>query len=187
MFVGHNLLKYAFAVLGILVYGLIASCHGFASDITIFYGMGGYLFLASSFFYPAFYGNKWDYLRIILFPLFAGIITFGLVVASDKIRDISGMEGMYLVFLYLEFLYLGPALVLSTTAFCCRMNKRTKILVPWSVFAVHAALNTYFLLTAKPADLNSIVIFLGCIALLPLLLLNVIMTVRILAYKNNRD
>ena len=93
MSVNLKILKYIFAVLGIIFSGFVAFRPEF-SHIGIFFVVCyiGYLLLASPFFYPAFYGNKWDYLRIILFTLFAGIITFGLVVAADKINNISGID-----------------------------------------------------------------------------------------------
>ena len=68
MSVNLKILKYIFAVLGIIVSGFVAFRPEF-SHIGVFFVVCyiGYLLLASPFFYPAFYGNKWDYLRIILF------------------------------------------------------------------------------------------------------------------------
>ena len=183
MSVNLKILKYIFAVLGIIVSGFVAFRPEF-SPIGVFFVVCyiGYLLLASPFFYPAFYGNKWDYLRIILFTLFAGIITFGLVVAAEKINHISGMEGLKLLFLQLEFLFISPILVLITTAFCCRMKKLMKTVIPWGAFFIYAALNTYLLLTIKYDSPGNLVIFLGSIVLLPLLLLTAIMTIRILFF-----
>ena len=184
MSVNHKILKYVFAVLGIIVSGFVAFRPKFSHNIEVFFVICyiGYLLLASPFFYPAFYGNKWDYLRIILFTLFAGIITFGLVVAAEKINHISGMEGMKLLFLQLEFLYFSPILVLTTTAFCCQMKKLMKTVIPWGAFFIYAALNTYLLSTIKYDSPENLVIFLGSIVLLPLLLLTAIMTIRILFF-----
>ena len=183
MSVNLKILKYIFAVLGIIVSGFVAFRHEFL-HIDVFFVVCyiGYLLLASPLFYPAFYGNKWDYLRIILFTLFAGIITFGLVVAAEKINYISGMEGLKLLFLQLEFLYFSPILVLTTTAFCCRMKKLMKTVIPWGAFFIYAALNTYLLSTIKYDSPENLVIFLGSIVLLPLLLLTAIMTIRILFF-----
>ena len=183
MSVNLKILKYIFAVLGIIVSGFVAFRPEF-SHIGVFFVVCyiGYLLLASPFFYPAFYGNKWDYLRIILFTLFAGIITFGLVVAAEKINHISGMEGLPLLFLQLEFLFISPILVLITTAFCCRMKKLMKTVIPWGAFFIYAALNTYLLSTIKYDSSENLVIFLGSIVLLPLLLLTAIMTIRILFF-----
>ena len=183
MSVNLKILKYIFAVLGIIVSGFVAFRPEF-SHIGVFFVVCyiGYLLLASPFFYPAFYGNKWDYLRIILFTLFAGIITFGLVVAAEKINHISGMEGLTLLFLQLEFLFISPILVLITTAFCCRMKKLMKTVIPWGAFLIYAALNTYLLSTIKYGSPENHVIFLGSIVLLPLLLLTAIMTIRILFF-----
>jgi hypothetical protein len=181
MSVNLKILKYIFAVLGIIVSGFVAFRSGF-SHIGVFFCYIGYLLLASPFFYPAFYGNKWDYLRIILFTLFADIITFGLVVAAEKINHISGMEGMTSLFLQLEFLFISPILVLITTAFCCRMKKLMKTVIPWGAFFIYAALNTYLLSTIKYDSPGNLVIFLGSIVLLPLLLLTAIMTIRILFF-----
>ena len=114
--------------------------------------------------------------------MFAGIITFGLVVAADKINHISGMEGLKLLFLQLEFLYFSPILVLTTTAFCCRMKKLMKAVIPWGTFFIYAALNTYLLSTIKYDSSENLVIILGSIVLLPLLLLTSIMTIRILFF-----
>ena len=108
----RKILKWIFTFLTVFSILLIFCRNGFLQSCGI-----GCCMLAPAFFYPAFYGNKWDYLRIILFTLFAGIITFGLVVAADKINHISGMEGLKLLFLQLEFLYFSPILVLTTTAF----------------------------------------------------------------------
>ena len=183
MSVNLKILKYIFAVLGIIVSGFVAFRPEF-SHIGVFFVVCyiGYLLLASPFFYPAFYGNKWDYLRIILFTLFAGIITFGLVVSAEKINHISGMEGLTLLFLQLEFLFVSPILVLITTAFCCRMKKLMKTVIPWGAFCIYAALNTYLLSTIKYDNHENLVIFLGSIVLLPLLLLTAIMTIRILFF-----
>ena len=183
MSVNLKILKYIFAVLGIIVSGFVAFRPEF-SPIGVFFVVCyiGYLLLASPFFYPAFYGNKWDYLRIILFTLFAGIITFGLVVAAEKINHISGMEGLTLLFLQLEFLFVSPILVLITTAFCCRMKKLMKTVIPWGAFFIYAALNTYLLSTIKYDSSENLVTFLGSIVLLPLLLLTAIMTIRILFF-----
>ena len=184
MSVNLKILKYIFAVLGIIVSGFVAFRPKFSHNIEVFFVICyiGYLLLASPFFYPAFYGNKWDYLRIILFTLFAGIITFGLVVAAEKINHISGMEGLKLLFLQLEFLFVSPILVLITTAFCCRMKKLMKTVIPWGAFFIYAALNTYLLSTIKYDSSENLVIFLGSIVLLPLLLLTAIMTIRILFF-----
>ena len=180
---GHKILKYVFTVMGLLVAGFIAFRQQYSySGVFFVICYIGYLVLASPFFYPAFYGNKWDYLRIILFTLFAGIITFGLVVAADKINHISGMEGLKLLFLQLEFLYFSPILVLTTTAFCCRMKKLMKAVIPWGTFFIYATLNTYLLSTIKYDSSENLVIILGSIVLLPLLLLTSIMTIRILFF-----
>ena len=183
MSVNRKILKYIFAVLGVIVSGFVAFRPEF-SHIEVFFVVCyiGYLLLASPFFYPAFYGNKWDYLRIILFTLFAGIITFGLVIAAEKINHISGMEGLKLLFLQLEFLFVSPILVLITTAFCCRMKKLMKTVIPWGTFSIYAALNTYLLSTIKYDSSDNLVIFLGSLVLLPLLLLTAIMTIRILFF-----
>ena len=180
---GHKILKYVFFVMGIFVAGFIAFRQQYSYSCVFFVICYiGYLVLASPLFYPAFYGNKWDYLRIILFTLFAGIITFGLVVAADKINHISGMEGLKLLFLQLEFLYFSPILVLTTTAFCCRMKKLMKAVIPWGTFFIYAALNNYLLSTIKYDSSENLVIILGSIVLLPLLLLTSIMTIRILFF-----
>ena len=184
----HKILKYVFFVMGIFVAGFIAfrPHYSYAGGFFIICYLG-YLILASPLFYPAFYGNKWDYLRIILFTLLAAIITFGAVIISDKINHISGMEGLKLVFLQLEFLYFAPVLIFNTTAFCCPMKKTIKTVSPWSAFAIYAALSTYLLATVKPDYPDMLVLLSASVVLLPLLILSAIMTSRILSFSQHPE
>ena len=93
---GNNFMKQAefLTVIGILFIfrrnGLLQSC-----------GIGCCM-LAPALFYPAFYGSKWDYVRITGFSLTAAVIAGCLMFISDRINPTSGLEGMELFFLQFE-------------------------------------------------------------------------------------
>ena len=149
-------------------------------------GIGIYM-LAPSAFYPAFYGNKRDYLRIAGFSLTAAIVAAGLMFISDRFNLISGMEGFEIFFLRLEIFILSIILVLITTAFCCRMKKRPKTAIPGIVFAVYILAGFYVTLTVKTNIPEFYFQLFGIAPLLLFLPLNIIMTIRILFGRKQKD
>ena len=142
-------------------------------------GIGIYM-LAPSAFYPAFYGNKRDYLRIAGFSLTAAIVAAGLIFISDQINHISGMEGMKMGFLQIEIFLFSTILVLTTTAFCCRMKKILKTAIPGIVFVIYAMSGFFFTSSAQANFPDFYFLLFGIVPLLLLLPLNIIMTIRIL-------
>ena len=149
-------------------------------------GIGIYM-LAPSAFYPAFYGNKWDYLRIAGFSLTAVIAAAGLMFVSARINPISGMEGLEIFVLRFEIFIFAIILVLITTAFCCRMKKFLKTAIPGIVFGIYILTGFYITLTVKTNIPKFYFQVLGITPLLLLLPLNIIMAIRILLGKKRRD
>ena len=178
-------LKYVFAGVGVIVAAFIA----LRTHVLFIWGFPiyciGCILLASPFFYPAFFGSKRDYLRLIGFPLLATIITAGLMLFSCQINPISGMEGLKDILLGIEILFLAPIVVLVTTAFCCRMEDGLKTAVPWMVFGAYALLATCVVSTVKANFSDFLFVFFGIIAMALVLPLTVTMTVRILFFKRH--
>ena len=178
----QRLLKYAFTGLSVIAAAFIAlHLNGLSSWIFPICCIVCIL-LASPFFYPAFYGNKRDYLRLTGFSLLAAVITAGLMAASDWINPSSGMIGLLLE---IEILLFAPVPVLVTTAFCCRMGNRLKTAVPGMVFFVYAALATYLASTVKDNEWEYYFLLFEIVVIPLLLPLTVIMTVRILFFKQH--
>ena len=144
-------------------------------------GIGIYV-LAPSVFYPEFYGNKWDYLRVTVFLLIAAIVAAGLIFISDQINHISGMEGMKMGFLKIEIFLFSTILVLTTTAFCCRMKKILKTAIPGIVFVIYAMSGFFFTSSAQANFPDFYFLLFGIVPLLLLLPLNIIMSIRILIF-----
>ena len=173
----RKILKYTFiflTVTGILFIfrrnGLLQSC-----------GIGCCM-LAPALFYPAFYGSKWDYVRITGFSLTAAVIAGCLMFISDRINSTSGLEGMELFFLQFEIFIFSIILVLITTAFCCRMKKLLKTVIPGIIFIIYVLCGSCFTLTTKANVPNIYFLLLAVAPLLLLLPLNIIMAVRILIF-----
>ena len=147
--------------------GLLMSC-----------GMG-ICVLAPALFYPAFYGNKWDYLRMTGSMLAAAVVAAGAMLLVDQINDISGMEGMAMMFLQVEILLFSILLVWVTGAFCCKLKKLLKTVIPGIVFTVYLLVGCVVTLTTSYHVPNFYFLLFGIIPLLLILPLNIIMTVRI--------
>ena len=173
----RKILKCIFTFLTVFSILLVFCRNGFLQSCGI-----GCCMLAPAFFYPAFYGNKWDYVRITGFSLTAAVIAGCLMFISDWINHISGMEGMALFFLQFEIFIFSIILVLITTAFCCRMKKLLKTVIPGIIFIIYVLCGSCFTLTTKANVPNIYFLLLAVAPLLLLLPLNIIMAVRILIF-----
>ena len=173
----RKILKCIFTFLTVLSILLIFCRNGFLQSCDTVCCM-----LAPAFFYPAFYGNKWDYLRVTVFLLIAAIVAAGLIFISDQINHISGMEGMKMGFLKIEIFLFSTILVLTTTAFCCRMKKILKTVIPGIVFVIYAMSGFFFTSSAQANFPDFYFLLFGIVPLLLLLPLNIIMSIRILIF-----
>ena len=173
----RKILKCIFAFLTVFCILLIFCRNGFLQSCGI-----GCCMLAPAFFYPAFYGSKWDYVRITGFSLTAAVIAGCLMFISDRINPTSGLEGMELFFLQFEIFIFSIILVLITTAFCCRMKKLLKTVIPGIIFIIYVLCGSCFTLTTKANVPNIYFLLLAVAPLLLLLPLNIIMAVRILIF-----
>ena len=173
----RKILKCIFTFLTVFSILLIFCRNGFLQSCGI-----GCCMLAPAFFYPAFYGNKWDYLRVTVFLLIAAIVAAGLIFISDQINHISGMEGMKMGFLQIEIFLFSTILVLTTTAFCCRMKKILKTAIPGIVFVIYAMSGFFFTSSAQANFPDFYFLLFGIVPLLLLLPLNIIMSIRILIF-----
>lgn len=97
------------------------------------------------------------------------------------------MEGLEIFFCDLKFLssLLFPFLI--TAAFCCRMKKLLKTVIPGIIFGVYILMGSYVILTVKT---NIPVFYSQVLGITPLLLLfplNIIMAIRILLDRKRKD
>ena len=173
----RKILKCIFTFLTVFSILLIFCRNGFLQSCGI-----GCCMLAPAFFYPAFYGSKWDYVRITGFSLTAAVIAVCLMFISDRINPTSGLEGMELFFLQFEIFIFSIILILITTAFCCRMKKLLKTVIPGIIFIIYVLCGSCFTLTTKANVPNIYFLLLAVAPLLLLLPLNIIMAVRILIF-----
>ena len=178
----RKILKYTFIFLTVFSILLIFCRNGFLQSCGI-----GCCMLAPALFYPAFYGNKWDYVRVTVFSLTAAVIAGCLMFISDWINPTSGLEGMELFFLQFEIFIFSIILVLITTAFCCRMKKLLKTVIPGIVFVVYILTGFCVTLTVKTNIPSFYFQLFGIIPLLLLLPLNIIMLKHILLGKKRKD
>ena len=87
----QKVLKDVYLSVGIIISAFIA-CRPYGSfmiDFTVC--CIAYLLLASPFFYPAFFGNKRDYLRVTLFNLISAVVAVILLFTACKINSKSGL------------------------------------------------------------------------------------------------
>lgn len=173
----RKILKCIFIFLTVISIVLIFCCNGLLQSCGI-----GCCILAPALFYPAFYGSKCDYLRITVFLLIAAIVAAGLIFISDRINHISGMEGMKMGFLKIEIFLFSTILILTTTAFCCRMKKILKTAIPGIVFVIYAMSGIFFTSSAQANFPDFYFLLFGIVPLLLLLPLNIIMSIRILMF-----
>ena len=186
MSVLQKVLKNVYLAIGIII-SVFVACrpHGsFMIEFTVCYI--AYLLLASPFFYPAFYGTKRDYLRTALFTFISAVAAVILLLTADKINRESGFEGLELFVFQLEVALFLPVVVLITTAFCCRMKKLLKTILPIIVFAIYAVSGSYLVLAVNYSTAGKLFLPFAIIVLLLLLPLTAIMAISILLFSHSQ-
>lgn len=143
----------------------------------------GYWLIAIPLVFPAISGCSWNYLQTLLAPLFCAA---GIIVLPYVYRLPSGLEGLMPGLVFMELLIFFPTLLLAITSFCTVFKRKIfRIGLPIICFSGLIFLSV-FALQARPHHMEKC-FFLIPLAVLPMIILDILMVIRLFSSMINED
>lgn len=137
----------------------------------------GYWLITIPLVFPAISGCSWNYLQTLLAPLFcvAGIIVLSYVLKNRSQRE---LEGLALELVFMELLIFSPALLLTITSYCTIFKRKIfRIGLPLIAFLCQILISVLALLTQSHDTERCF--FLIPLAVLPMIILDILMAIRL--------